>query len=80
MNYSNLFQDQRLSAREHQLVTSLYKAPTNSIQSLSVSEAEQKAYYRFLNNKKVTETALSHEMALRCSTVVTDQIVLCIQA
>lgn len=78
-NYSNLFKDRRLSWRGQQLLQSLFKAPTNSIQSLSATRAEQKAYYRFLNNKKVTETALSDEMALRCGAVVKDKIVLCIQ-
>ena len=78
-DYTNLFNDQRLSLRGHNLLSSLFKIPTRSIQSLSVSRAEQKAYYRFLNNKKVDETLLSNELGMRCSKAVKDRVVLCIQ-
>jgi hypothetical protein len=77
--YKNLFNDDRLSSRGHQLLSSLFKVPTKSIQSLSVTRAEQKAYYRFLNNMKVDETLLSDELGLRCAKAVKDRVVLCIQ-
>ncbi len=78
-DYSNLFNDKRLSFRGHNLLRSLFKIPTKSIQSLSFTRAEQKAYYRFLNNKKVDETVLSDEIGLRCGKAVKDRVVLCIQ-
>ena len=61
------------------MLRSLFTVPTTSIQSLSISRAEQKAYYRFLNNDKVTEQSLSDEMAQRCSKAVAGKVVLCIQ-
>src|SRR5665647_805433 len=78
-DYNNLFNDKRLSLRGHDLLSSLFKVPTKSIQSLSFTRAEQKAYYRFLNNKKVDETLLSDELGLRCAKAVKDKVVLCIQ-
>lgn len=78
-DYNNLFNDERLSSRGHNLLRSLFKVPTRSIQSLSVTRAEQKAYYRFLNNRKVDESLLSDELGLRCAKAVKDRVVLCIQ-
>ena len=78
-DYSSLFNDKRLSVRGEDLLRSLSKTSTNSIQSLSKTRAEQKSYYRFLNNAKVTEKALSDEIALRCSKAAENKIVLCIQ-
>lgn len=78
-DYTHLFNDKRLTVRGHNLLSSLFKVPTNSIQSLSFTRAEQKAYYRFLNNKKVDETLLSEELGLRCGKAVKDRVVLCIQ-
>jgi hypothetical protein len=79
VDYSSLFKDKRLSIRGEDLWRSLYKSSSNSIQSLSKTRAEQKAYYRFLNNGKVTDKALSDEIALRCSKAAENKIVLCIQ-
>jgi len=78
-DYTHLFNDKRLTVRGHNLLSSLFKVPTKSIQSLSFTRAEQKAYYRFLNNKKVHETLLSEELGLRCGKAVKDRVVLCIQ-
>lgn len=78
-DYSSLFNDKRLSHRGEDLLRSLYRSSSNSIQSLAETRAEQKGYYRFLNNSKVNEKALSDEMSLRCSYAVKNRIVLCIQ-
>lgn len=78
-DYSSLFNDKRLSVRGEDLLSSIYKSSSNSIQSLSKTRAEQKAYYRFLHNSKVTEKSLAEEIALRCSNAAENKIVLCIQ-
>jgi Transposase DNA-binding/Transposase DDE domain len=78
-DYTNMFNDARLSARGKSLLRDLFKVPSNSIQSLSLTRADQKGYYRFLNNSKVTEDILSHEMGIRCGKAVKDKVVLCIQ-
>jgi len=78
-DYSSLFNDRRLSVRGEDLLRSLYQSSSNSIQSLSKTRAEQKAYYRFLHNDKVTEQAFTKEIVLRCSKAAENKMVLCIQ-
>lgn len=77
--YSSLFNDKRLDRRKEQLLSSLFKSGSQSIQSISVSRAEQKGYYRLLKHEKVTEDALVKEIVSRCSHVCKDQVVLSIQ-
>lgn len=78
-DYSSLFNDKRLDRRKEQLLSSLYKTGSRSIQSISASRAEQKGYYRLLKHEKVTEDALIKEMVSRCGEVCKGQVVLSIQ-
>ena len=78
-SYASLFNDKRLDRRGEQLISSLFKMGSRSIQSISESRAEQKGYYRFLRNEKVTEDALIKEMVSRCAKVCKGKVVLSIQ-
>lgn len=78
-DYSGLFNDSRLSVRGIELLRSLSRVSSNSIQSISESRAEQKGYYRFLNSGKVKEEVLSEEIGKRCGKAVNGRTVLCIQ-
>jgi hypothetical protein len=78
-DYSNLFLDARLSKRGSSLIQGLFSKATGTIQSIAESRAEQKGFYRFLNNSKVNEQALIEEMSSRCSILSKDKTVLCIQ-
>ena len=78
-SYASLFNDKRLDRRGEQLISSLFKMGSRSIQSISESRAEQKGYYRFLRNEKVTEDALIKEMVSRCAKVSKCKVVLSIQ-
>jgi len=78
-SYTSLFNDKRLDRRGEQLLSSLYKAGSRSIQSISSSRAEQKGYYRLLKNEKVTEDILINEIVNRCAKVCKDKVVLSIQ-
>jgi hypothetical protein len=78
-NYDSLFGDKRISRRGQQLLSSLFRAGYKSIQSISSSRAEQKAYYRFLRNEKVEEGLLIKEMVERCGRTSKDKVVLSIQ-
>ena len=78
-DYSNIFSDDRLSKRGSLLIQGLFIKGTGTIQSIANNRAEQKGFYRFLNNNKVTEEALINEMGNRCSVLSKGKTVLCIQ-
>jgi len=78
-NYSNLMNDVRLERRGEQLWNKLSLTPCSSIRKLSSDNAEQKAYYRFLNNDNVKETVFVEEAANRMKNLSKDRHLLCIQ-
>jgi len=79
-DYSLLFNDTRVERRGEQLLSCLFRGGnTSSIQSISTSRAEQKAYYRFLRNEKVEEKLLIDEMTSRCGSNSAGKVVLSIQ-
>ena len=78
-SYDCLFNDKRSERRGEQLLCSLFKAGSSSIQSIAESRAEQKGYYHLLNNEKVQESALIGEMVQRCNDSCRDKVVLAIQ-
>ncbi|MCY7293023.1 MAG: IS4 family transposase, partial [Ferruginibacter sp.] len=61
------------------LIQGLFSKATGTIQSIAESRAEQKGFYRFLNNSKVHEQVLIEEMSTRCSILSKGKTVLCIQ-
>ena len=78
-SYDSLFNDKRLECRGEQLLRSLFRAGSGSIQSISQTRAEQKGYYRLLRNEKVQEEFLIDEMVGRCGRSIRDKVVLAIQ-
>jgi hypothetical protein len=78
-NYKNVFPDKRLDNRAQQLASLLIRSRSNSIKGTTSNEAEQKGFYRFLDNDRVTEAGLIGEITKRCSSNVKDRHVLCIQ-
>jgi hypothetical protein len=52
---------------------------SHSIRKTTENNAEQKAFYRFINNKKVTEEILIEELTHRTSQLCKDRVVLAIQ-
>lgn len=78
-NYEGCFNDKRLEKRGKSLLTRLFSGATGVIQQLSHSRAEQKGYYRFLNNERVKEEDLITEITSRCGQHVNNRLVLCIQ-
>jgi hypothetical protein len=57
----------------------LFRNSVHSIQQIAESRAEQKGFYRFLNNEKVSEEELIRELSARCATLSKGKIVLSIQ-
>ena len=78
-NYSGLFNDKRLETRGVNLLGSLMRLGSQSIQAISESRAEQKGYYRLLRNKKVDESSIIKEITGRCGLNCRDKVVLAIQ-
>ena len=79
VNYSGYFGDKRLESRGQTLQGRLFRSSSRSIQSLSVSRSEQKAFYLFLRSNKTTEAKLIKEITQRCSRNVKGRVVLAIQ-
>lgn len=77
--YEGLFCDKRLEARAKQISQRLLYSKSSSIHGSTYTEAEQKGFYRFLHNTKVTEQALIKELTNRCSKNVDQRDVLVIQ-
>ena len=78
-NYTGRFNDTRLERRGAELVSRLSLYPSSSIRQLAVSVAQQKAFYRFLDNDKVTEDILIEEISSRMSSLATGRHLLCLQ-
>ena len=57
-NFIGYLGDLRLERRGNELCKKLIEHPSSSIRQVSSTQAEQKAYYRFLNNEKVEEQEL----------------------
>jgi len=77
--FKNSFKDPRLAARGNDFVKSLWMKGTQSIRQLSGSTAEQKGYYRFLENERTTQEAIISSMSQRCAAAVKDRTVLIFQ-
>ncbi|MFD2323574.1 IS4 family transposase [Mucilaginibacter galii] len=78
-DYRDRFGDKRIERRGEELHKRLFRSGRSSIQSLSLTRAEQKAYYRLLHHEKVSERKLVDELSDRCSASVKGKLVLAIQ-
>ncbi len=78
-NYKSLFPDKRLEKRASMIAQSLLLSRTASVHGATRHEAEQKGFYRFLDNKKVTEDILIQELTDRCSKNVVNRDITVIQ-
>jgi hypothetical protein len=78
-DFSGLFGDTRLDRRGKKLWNKLNSSPCSSIRKLSSDNAEQKAYYRFLNNERVKETELINEAIQRMKKMSEGRHLLCLQ-
>lgn len=78
-NFDKLFPDGRLDKRAQQVRALLFHSRSSSIKATTSNEADQKGFYRFLENERATEDLLIKEVTGRCSLNVTGRHVLCIQ-
>jgi len=78
-NYKGYLGDLRLERRGHELWQKLSQHPCSSIRQLAETQAEQKAYYRFLNNERIEEEELIKEASFRMSQLAKSRHLLCVQ-
>ena len=78
-NFSGLFQDKRLERRADKISQSLFMNRQSSVHGSTKTEAEQKGFYRFLHNEKVSEDLLIKELTQRCVNNVINQDILILQ-
>ena len=78
-NFEGLFSDQRLDKRANKIVDLLIRSRSSSIKGTTNHEAEQKGFYRFLENDKVTEEQLIQSIQSRCAENVKNKDVIVIQ-
>lgn len=76
---TDLTNDKRLDVRLKQLSNSLCNRPGSNISQLSEGRADQIAYYRLLENEKLTEAALMDELTGRMGNLCAGRDLLCIQ-
>lgn len=58
--------DMRLLHRGNKILRDLFSNSTHAIRQLCSSEADMKGCYRFLNNDRVSEEDLVHNMLANC--------------
>ncbi len=78
-NFQGVFSDKRLEKRGNRISTLLIHSRSISVKGITKNEAEQKGFYRFLENDKVEETSLIKEQTQRCGLNVKGRDVLVIQ-
>lgn len=78
-NYMGKFVDKRLDKRASKLSALLYFGRSSSVHEITMTEAEQKAAYRFLSNEKVEEKILIDTAKERSSYLCEGKDVLVIQ-
>ena len=78
-SFIGVFGDKRLDARGSNLVKGLFVNATHSIRQLTHNNAEQKSSYRFLENERTTEAAITSGITTRCASAVKGKAVLSIQ-
>jgi len=65
-DYQGIFSDKRLDKRGNIISSLLLNSRSSSIKGITENEAEQKGFYRFLENEQVNESKLINEITLRC--------------
>jgi hypothetical protein len=78
-DFNGVFNDERLDKRAATISALLMASRNSSIKGITKNEAEQKGFYRFLENENVSEQQLVLEMQQRCSTNTKGREVIAIQ-
>ncbi|MBD0367329.1 MAG: IS4 family transposase, partial [Flavisolibacter sp.] len=71
--------DNRLLKRGNSILDRLFSNSVHSIRQLAANDSEAKAFYRFLQNDRVSEADIIRNMSVNCRCSVAGKAVLCIQ-
>jgi hypothetical protein len=77
--FEESFGDKRLDARGDQIVRDLFIRGSHSIRQVAQNSASQKGTYRFLQNDRTSESAITAGISQRCASAVKGKVVLSIQ-
>jgi len=78
-DFRGIFNDKRLDKRAETIAALLMASRSNSVKGITKNEAEQKGFYRFLENENVEENRLVEEIQNRCRINVAGRQVIAIQ-
>jgi len=78
-DFKGSFGDKRLEKRARQVLSSLTIGKSSSVRQISRNEAEQKSFYRLLNNESFSEQSIEKGIITRCGELCKNRDVLCIQ-
>jgi len=78
-DFNGAFGDKRIDKRATQALQKLTTGRSSSLRGVTESEAEQKSFYRLLNNESFSEKGIEQSIVKRCGQLCKDRHVLCIQ-
>lgn len=71
--------DLRLVYRGNKILSDLFSKSVHSIRQIAIDEAATKGFYRFLQNDRVSEEDIIHNMTVNCQSACRGKYVVCIQ-
>lgn len=78
-DFNGSFGDKRIDKRATEALNKLVLGRSSSIRQITHKRAEQKAFYRLLDNEKFSEQNIERSMVKRCGQLCEGRHVLCIQ-
>lgn len=78
-DFKGSFGDKRLEKRASHVLSSLTIGKSSSVRQISRNEAEQKSFYRLLNNENFSEQSIEKGIITRCGELCQNRDILCIQ-
>jgi len=78
-DFTDAFSDERIGKRANIALNKLTTGRNSSIRRITSTDAEQKSFYRLLNNGSFTEEGIINTVVNRCGSLCSGRHVLCIQ-
>jgi hypothetical protein len=77
-DFSGSFGDERIDKRAQKALSQLLKGRNSSIRRITENKAEQKGFYRLLDNENFSEEKIEAAIVKRCSELSVERHVLCL--
>lgn len=75
----NKLADKRLEKRGSKILNELFRKQVHSIRQITENENSAKGFYRFLQNKRVSEDHIIENFVTNCKASITSKYLICIQ-